>query len=202
MKRKMLLALLCMVTIMASAQVSWNAKAGLNLSNMRGEGESGDLKVGYNLGVGMEYAFNERWSLQPSLSLTAKGTRESDGGTTVQLNAVYLELPVMAALRVPVSDRVNLVFGLGPYVAYGVGGKVSVSSDGVDISINTFGETEGLASGMRRFDAGLALGVSVEMGKFSIRLDEQLGLANVAASEGSGDSVHNNNISIGVGYRF
>ncbi len=72
MKRKFLFVLLALVSVMASAQVTWNAKAGLNVSNYTGDGR-GDAKIGFKLGAGLDYAFNDTWSLQPSLLLITKG---------------------------------------------------------------------------------------------------------------------------------
>lgn len=51
--------------------------------------------------------------------LSTKGAKEDE----VTMNAVYLELPVMAAARIKVADNTNIVISAGPYLAYGVGGK-------------------------------------------------------------------------------
>ena len=71
-----------------------------------------NAKVGFKLGGGFEYAFNDTWSLQPSLFLTSKGAKK-DGNS---INAMYLELPVMAAARFNVADNTNLVVNAGPYL--------------------------------------------------------------------------------------
>ena len=67
-----------MLTMAQDSKVSWNAKAGLNLSNWTGADVQGNnAKLGFKVGVGMEYAFNNIWSLQPSLFLSTKGTKYS-----------------------------------------------------------------------------------------------------------------------------
>ena len=63
MKKLFVLVLVAMVSTVTFAQISWNAKAGINMSKLTG-GEGADMKVGYQLGVGMEYAFTDMWSVQ------------------------------------------------------------------------------------------------------------------------------------------
>ena len=47
-----------MLTMAQDSKVSWNAKAGLNLSNWTGADVQGNnAKLGFKVGVGMEYAF-------------------------------------------------------------------------------------------------------------------------------------------------
>jgi len=187
----------------SNSPVSWNVKAGMNISNWSGEGTDGtDAKVGYKLGVGMEYAFDKIWSLQPSLFLSSKGVKESGEVDNVSgkitVNQVYLELPVNIQARLSVSDKTNIVFAGGPYMAYGVGGKMTVkaSSGGSSVSVDTdtFGD-----GALKRFDAGLGVGVALEFDKFIVGLDGQVGLAKL--SDGSG-SPKNTNFSITVGYKF
>ena len=78
-----------------------------------------NAKIGFKLGGGFEYAFNDTWSLQPSLYLTSKGAKKDE----LTINAYYLELPVMAAARFNVADNTNLVVNAGPYLACGIAGK-------------------------------------------------------------------------------
>ena len=85
-------------------QISWNAKVGMNMSNFTGDADT-DMRVGFNVGVGMEYQFTDMWSIQPSLMFTQKGAKLGD----IKANPMYLELPVMAAARFAVVDGQNVV---------------------------------------------------------------------------------------------
>lgn len=183
--------------------VSWNAKAGLNISNWTGEGTDGlDAKIGFKLGVGMEYALDNTWSLQPSLLLSSKGTKASGDvngySAKVTVNQMYLELPVNLQARMPISNNTNFVIAAGPYFAYGVGGKSTgkVSANGQTES----GDTDTFGSdGLKRFDAGLGFGVSLEFNKVIIGLESQLGLTKL----GDGDNAPKNiNFGITAGYKF
>jgi hypothetical protein len=180
-----------LMTVAASAQVSWIAKGGMNLSSITSS--DANMKVGFNVGIGMDYALENLFSLQPSLLFTTKGVTESEGDVKVSINAMYLELPILMAGRIPLNPSMNLVITAGPYLAYGVGGKTTASSGGVDISVDTFGE-----DGLKRFDAGLAAGVALEFNKLYVGLNGEFGLVNIS----DGGKNKNRNYYLGVGYKF
>ncbi|MDR0977265.1 MAG: PorT family protein [Prevotellaceae bacterium] len=194
MKNRFLLLSFLLMTVTASAQVSWNARAGLNLSNVTNS--DANMKVGFNIGAGMDYAFTDLLSLQPSLLFTTKGATVSEGEITGTVNAMYLELPVLLAARIPVNQSVNVVITVGPYAACGVGGKASISSKGVSISVDTFGEDN-----YNRFDAGIATGLALEFSKFFVGLNGEFGLTNLNPADTGGDG-KNVNYYLGVGYKF
>jgi hypothetical protein len=214
MLKKMFLGMfILLAATTASAQVSWNVKAGVNYSTISVSGGELDYKVGYNVGVGMEYAFNETWLFQPSLMFTAKGAQgdipyEGDDGelyTEKQtMNALYVSLPLMIGARLPVSEKVNLVISAGPYVALGVGGKIKAG----DYEQDTFGtETVTIGDdivdetkGLKEFDAGIGVGVTAEFGKFFVGVTGEFGLTNLAPEKG--DKGKNTSFSLGVGYKF
>lgn len=187
MKKSVLFVLFALISVAGFSQIAgWNAKVGMNISNYTGDLDM-NAKVGFKLGGGFEYAFNDTWSLQPSLFFTGKGAKK-DG---VSVNAYYLELPVMGAARFNVADNTNLVVSAGPYLAYGVAGK---AKDGVE-SVKTFSD-KGLD--FKRFDAGLGVGVALEFGRIIAGLDGQFGLVDVQ----SFTNPKNMNFSIVVGYKF
>ena len=157
------------------------------MSNLTGDVDT-DMKIGFNVGVGAEYAFTEMWSVQPSLMFTSKGYK-ADG---VKCNPMYLELPILAAARFAIADNQNIVVKAGPYFAFGVAGKYKY--DGVDEKDDVFGD-----DGWKRFDAGLGVGVAYEINKFFIDLSGEFGLTKIADGDGA---PKNMNFSIGVGYKF
>ena len=161
----------------------------MNFSNYTGDLDL-NAKVGFKLGGGFEYAFTDTWSLQPSLFLTSKGAKK-DGNS---INAMYLELPVMAAARFNVADNTNLVVNAGPYFACGIAGKTKFDlGNDTERKVDTFGD-----DALKRFDAGLGVGVALEFGSIIAGLDGQFGLVAV---EKVGNP-KNMNFSIIVGYKF
>ena len=188
MKKSVLFILFALVSVAGFSQITgWNAKVGMNVSNWTTDGV--DAKVGFRVGVGTEYAFNDMWSLQPSLYLTSKGAKKDE----LTINAYYLELPVMAAARFNVADNTNLVVNAGPYLACGIAGKSKMDMGNVEYKEDTFGD-----DALKRFDAGLGVGVALEFGRIIAGLDGQFGLVDVQKF----GNPKNMNFSIVVGYKF
>ena len=187
MKKGLIFVLFALVSVVSYSQVSWNAKVGMNMSNITGDADT-NMKVGCKVGFGAEYAFSETWSVQPSLMLTSKGYKV-DG---LKCNPMYLELPVLAAARFAVTDNQNVVVKAGPYFAVGVAGKYKL--DGVDKKEDVFGD-----NGWKRFDAGLGVGVAYEIDRIFIDLTGEFGLTKIASGDGA---PKNMNFSIGLGYKF
>lgn len=80
MKKSVLTVLFALFCTMSFAQLSFNVKAGLNLSSYIGDNsDHSKFKPGVRLGVGMEYQFTDIISLQPSLFFSQKGAKYSEG---------------------------------------------------------------------------------------------------------------------------
>ena len=201
MKKGLIFVLFALVSIVSYSQVSWNAKVGMNMSNFTGDAET-DMKIGFNVGVGMEYQFTEMWSIQPSLMFTTKGAKakieESGYELKITDNPMYLEIPVLAAARFAVADNQNIVVKAGPYFAFGIAGKEKYEAGGKSEKIDIFGDGDDQA-GMKRFDAGIGVGVAYEINKFFIDLTGEFGLTKLYDGDGSGKNM---NFSNGVGYKF
>lgn len=104
MKKGLIFVLFALVSIVSYSQISWNAKVGMNMSNFTGDMDT-DMRIGFNVGVGMEYQFSDMWSIQPSLMFTQKGAKQDE----VKMNPMYLEIPVLAAARFAIADNQNIV---------------------------------------------------------------------------------------------
>ena len=185
MKKGLIFVLFALVSIVSYSQISWNAKVGMNMSNFTGDADT-DMRVGFNVGVGMEYQFTDMWSIQPSLMFTQKGAKLGD----IKANPMYLELPVMAAARFAVVDGQNVVVKAGPYLACGIAGKYKIAGVKV-ISL--------VMMQRKRFDFGLGMGVAYEINRFFVDLSGEFGLVKMYDGDGSPKNI---NFSIGVGYKF
>lgn len=139
MKKGLIFVLFALVSIVSYSQLSWNAKVGMNMSNLSGDAiKDSKMKVGFNIGVGAEYQFTEMWSIQPSLMFTMKGAKGEDtedtslGDITVKgtFNPMYIQVPIMAAARFAIADNQNIVVKAGPYFAFGVAGKLKYDLSG------------------------------------------------------------------------
>lgn len=199
MRRSILFAAFALITATVFPQFTgWNVKTGMNVSNWTDE--EMNAKIGFKIGVGTEYAFNDMWSLQPSLFFSTKGAKVdsklfnelSDYQMKMSVNQMYLELPIMAAVRFNVGNKTNIVLNAGPYLAYGVGGKVKFTGkfEGTkgEILFNTFGKINKvtLKSG----------GVSVEV-PIEELIDEIIDLDDYDISDMEG--LHRFDLGLGTG---
>lgn len=202
MKKILLFAALVLVSLggaKAQMPTKISVKAGVGLSNYMGKDVSGtNAKFAYKVGVGVEKPFSQVWSLQTGLNFASKGCKDEDDGMEGTINALYLELPVMAAARVPVSESANLVFSAGPYIAIGVGGKTTIETNesGYNVSVKT--DTFGDDSAFNRFDCGMGLGVHAEFGRVIAGVEGQFGFTKVIED----CKVRNLSALFTVGYRF
>lgn len=195
MKKFLMTAVLGMFALAGFSQVKWDAKFGMNFSNMT-KFEDTKALPGFQLGVGMDYGFSENWSLQSGLMISSKGYKVKEGEYKETTRPIYLDIPILAAYKFNISDNTKFVINAGPYLAFGLGGKNKV--DGVDESEKVFGE-----NGWNRFDLGIQYGIGLELSdRYLINLTGQNGFICPWDTEDGEDKPKNMTFSIGVGYRF
>ena len=201
MKRFGLLMMTLMVCVMASAQITWNVKAGGGLANLRGD-DLGDAsgKFGWKIGVGLEKPLSENWLIMPSLEFKQKGTKiEYEwGDEKVTASMAYLQLPILGAYRTRLSDDINMTLKAGPYLALALSSKLKgvYKMDDVveEANIDLFDEGIG-----KRFDAGLLLGVDFEYHRFVVGAEFEYGLLPCIKDN---SKAFNTSIYVTLGYKF
>ena len=192
MKKFLMTAVLGMFALAGFSQVKWDAKFGMNFSNMTKIDESKALP-GFTLGVGMDYGFNENWSLQSGLMISSKGFKFKEGDWKDKYRPIYLDIPILAAYKFNISDNTKFVINAGPYLAIGLGGK-NKETDEEDIKLF---DKDGYD--WKRFDLGIQYGIGLELSdRYLINLTGQNGFISVDG----GDDPKNMTFTIGVGYRF
>ncbi|MDR1717367.1 MAG: PorT family protein [Prevotella sp.] len=197
--------------------LTFGVKAGMNLSNFGGDGADGmDAKIGFNVGLTVDYALTQDLYLLTGLEFTMKGGKDEGSfsmthPTYGQIsftgkendNPMYLQIPIHLGYKLAVTDATNIIFRAGPYIAYGVGGKSKIEGKAtvddiivdLDTDVDFFGKDKA-----KRFDVGLGLGVGAEFGKIGVSLGYDFGLANIAPSNAG--KVRNINAYLTVGYKF
>ena len=207
-----LLAVLICFASSAQAQVKIGAKAGFNASSMSGWGDvmdkslgsgigySAKFKPGFHAGLMIQVNFPDSFFLQPELlfsnqgmkeELKMAGQKESENST---LN--YLQLPIYAGCKFNAGPGLDVILGVGPYLAYGISGTDDV-----------FDGDDGM---LKRFDAGLSAMAGIEFSKFQITLGYDLGLVDAIGMDGWKEtkkaagfsSIRNQNIKVSLGYFF
>lgn len=195
MKQFLMTAVLGMFALAGFSQVKWDARVGMNFSNMTKDSEAKALP-GFNLGVGMDYGFSENWSLQSGLMISSKGWKYKEEGEKMTFRPIYLDIPILAAYKFNISDNTKFVINAGPYLAFGLGGKAKYG----DVDYKLFKSDEG---DWKRFDLGIQYGIGLELSDhYLINLTGQNGFICPWDTEEGEDKCKNMTFSIGVGYRF
>lgn len=216
--KKLILLVVCicsMFTATAQTKVTWSMELGLGMSTWMGKNADGSNPLfNTKVGVGLDVPLTGLVSFQTGLAWVSKGASldvdltgadlemgSEIGVVDAHVNQNYFEMPLLAAFHVGTASNFDMVFTVGPYLAYGVNGKTSVDVDDLSVSVNSFGDSEVLRQkieGLNRFDAGLQAGVALDFAKWTVGLDGGFGLCKIA----SGKSPKNLAFFFTAGYKF
>ncbi|MDD2475260.1 MAG: porin family protein [Dysgonamonadaceae bacterium] len=213
LKLLFLIASFGMISLVGAQTPSFSVKGGLNMSNFSGDVEDNKMKPGFHVGVGVDLDFAPNMGIQTGLFYSTKGAKisyEDEGNGMVDqayapktraganddvtINANYLQLPVHFAYKIDVAPGTKVALHAGPYVAYGIGGKINGQGE----ETNTFDKDYGL----KPFDAGLGLGVGAEFGKIIVDLGWDMGLINIMRDSEDDDKLKTQNAYVSIGYKF
>lgn len=204
-----IIAALAMATS-AFSQMTFGAKAGLNIANMKLDTEMGsvspDSKMGFNLGVYGDYNFTDMFALEAGLTFSNEGCKLKDVSKS-SIN--YLDIPI--------NLRVN--FNIGSMQLYGlVGPTIGVALFGKDKAIGekkdeceAWGEpTEydlefgsGDDCDFTRTNIALTLGAGLKFTEnLGARLSYDFGLSNIDPAGNSDFKVKNNVFAIALTFDF
>lgn len=228
-----LLFLFLFVGASLSAQnspLSFGVKAGVNLSNssynLKDINPDADkkAKVGFHFGVVAEYALTDAFALQSGLTFTSKGMviksvdlwiPRGESHITQTTDMQYLQLPILAVYKIEVEPGTKIFFNAGPYLSYGIGGKVTTKTRYVNLGdkaedkqqYDTFKNNI-----YKKVDFGVIGGVGAEFGKMFVNLNYELGILDLAPAlyimDQNGQQIgkeigfKNRNATLSVGYKF
>jgi hypothetical protein len=217
MKTRMLalMAGLCLVmsTGFAQTKAAFGIRAGVNFQNLNGEDASGEdwdykLKTGFHVGVDVDIPIAQDFYIRPGVLFSTKGAKLDDDETKINLS--YIEVPIGFAYK-PMLGTGRLILGIGPYVAFAVGGKIKNDDAEEDIEFeNEITPTQALSGTpyLKSLDFGGNLFFGYEFSQhFFAQINAQLGMANIAPKvEGVDDDdrgkVKNTGFGLSLGYRF
>ncbi|MDH7464259.1 porin family protein [Chitinophagaceae bacterium 26-R-25] len=188
--------------------VTFGIRAGVDLQNLNGHDYQNnkldnDPLLKFNVGVNAEVPIGTDWFIQPGILYTTKGAKAGDR----KVNLGYIEVPVYAMYKPDLGDG-HLLLGVGPYIAFGVGGKVGDKAVTFTKSATSLEYFANQGAYFKRVDAGGNLLIGYEFASnLSFQLNCQLGLANIAPELTTGDSkssaaLKNTGFGLSVGYRF
>lgn len=202
-------ALFCM-TAVAQNRPTFIIQGGYQGANIT-KPEGLEMVHGFRVGAAVDYVFvtsdTYELSLQTGLNYSMKGAWGKDPlppHNKIIFRLHYLDLPVLINSRFKLSDSFNAFVNVGPYVAYGLSGKVTAkaaeSSEKKTLEENVFKGSNGEKSGFYPFDFGAQVGAGVEVNRIMFGIGTQYGLAKLVRD----DERNPKNISfyVSLGYRF
>jgi hypothetical protein len=204
MKKVLLVALVVVLSSLAvNAQgIKYGVTAGLNTSTFTGDLDDAKYKAGFQVGVVLDYAITESFSIIPELTFSQKGSKfeyKEEGIELKQSIALnYLQLPINAAYKFNLSESSKVLVFAGPYLGYGLSasGEEKVDGETDDLEVK-FGSKEGE---LKAFDFGLNIGAGYQFDKIFFKAQYNLGLGNLNNFDDG--SLKNANIAVTVGYLF
>lgn len=179
--KKLILLTVCVLsalTVPAQTRPVLSFEVGIGMSGWMGDAANGSNVI-FNprVGVSADIPLNEWFSFQPGLSWVSKGAKDNDGW---KVNQNYFQVPLLAAYHMRATDKFDLIFSAGPYVAVGVNGKTEKESDGVTTSWKTFKDVKSNGwYGFRRFDAGIEIGAALDFRNWIVGVDADFGLCKL-----------------------
>ena len=198
-------------------KTSFALLGGINLQNLNGKNITGDklendLIVGYHAGFNIQIPIAPAFYFQPGLLFSTKGAKNTSSISTSTTKLSYIELPLNFVYKGKLGNGF-IMLGFGPYVAYGIGGKVITEVGGADVETdvkfqNTVALTDPLLTTyFKGLDAGGNIFAGYETaGGLFFQLNTQFGMLNLRPENDwiSDDEsiIKNTGFGVSLGYRF
>jgi len=194
MKRMLLVLFAACGTVVASAQIQFGVKAGVNLANLTISGDNSGFtfnsKTDFNAGVLASIPLFSDFHLQPEIMYSGQGASSDFQGSSLKLNYGYLNVPVLFKYQ----HESGLFAETGPQVGFLLSAKEKVD----DQSIDTKDDTQSV-------DFSWAFGIGYKIPDINLGIDARynLGLTNLAKGTSSSDgTVKNSVFQFGLFYMF
>jgi len=167
--------------------------------------DTDDNRMGYKIGMGMDFPINEIVNFETGLYIARKGMKKKEDTMTHELTPVYLEIPLNLKF-IKALNNMSLYGTVGAYLGYGVAGEFETSgkeADGGSFSYSCdieWGSSE--ENDMKPLDFGGGLGVGLIFDKIEAGLYGSSSFINNAANTEGGHSIRNVEFGLMVGYRL
>ncbi len=174
--------LLLAVTLHSNAQVNdgsttqFGMKGGANFSNLYNDDvDDNNVLTSFNAGLYATFPLTDFIAIQPEVLYSRKGAEMvydnafASGAAKFKLN--YIEVPLLLKVNVAKNFSVHA----GPYFAYLIDAQISNESDSGDYDFEDNFDNEDF----NKFDAGLAVGVGLDLDKVGVGLRYNYGLSTV-----------------------
>jgi len=190
---------------------------GLNMQALNGKNPDGTnldnrLKPGYLVGVNVSIPIVPMFFFQPGLLYITKGANHVAEQSTSKYTLSYVEMPLNVVYKSLLGNGYVMI-GFGPYISYGVGGKVLTKSGSETVetavefrNVVMIGDPL-FVNYFRPIDAGGNAFAGYEMASgIFCQLHTQLGMLKINPEDrrirNDQSSIKNAGFGISTGYRF
>ena len=198
-------------------KMSFALLVGVNFQNLNGSDHNGnkltnDMLTGYHAGFNIQIPIVTDFYFQPGILFSTKGAKSVNGSLTSTYNLSYIEIPLNFVYSTKIGNG-KIMIGLGPYLAYGIGGKVETVEGDVTLKTkvvfqNVVELTDPLLTTyFRAMDAGgnLFAGYQTASGIF-LQVNTQLGMVKINPENkwftNDKSSIRNTGFGLSLGFRF
>ena len=153
-----LAALCCLTSQISNAQIAIGPKAGATVTTLAGsDANNVTAKIGYLGGAFVNIQAASWFTIQPEVLVSQKGATYIHNDNRTELNLHYVEVPVLAKIRIPI-DKVFY-----PHVL--AGPNVAFNTDARYVSTNNQSGTviQGDGDNIRKADIGAVVGAGLDI---------------------------------------
>jgi hypothetical protein len=181
----------------------------------------------YHIGLDVKHPVNQNFSLASGIYLLKKGFNQkitnhlvlSDSTTKFNVSMYCLEVPVLAEFKSS-FEKFNVLFGVGPYFSYALGGKIGLN---VKSPSNTINYEEDLPfsknfdmnptaeeniinesgyGGLKRFDYGAMVRLGVQYKSVILSAEYKYGIKNLMWEYGMNEKINTQSLGLSMTYLF
>jgi Outer membrane protein beta-barrel domain len=192
MKKVILVMLAAASSVIASAQIRFGVKAGVNIANVTYSGSSAPSSLqsitDFNGGLFASIPLFSSCSLQPEVVYSGQGTSANVSSVTAKLNYDYLNVPVLFKYQ----HSTGLFAETGPQVGFVLSAKEKADGQTTDVKSNS-----------QSTDFSWAFGIGYQIKVINLGIDARynLGLTDVNKDNSNG-TVKNSVFQFGLFYTF
>ncbi|HNL66316.1 MAG TPA: porin family protein [Ferruginibacter sp.] len=207
MKKVTLIAMILVYVSTYGQKTKLGISSGISIANytskVDGRNESGNSLAGYTGGIFADVSLGKHISLQPALNFVQKGSKYKytvlGYSTKSQITVNLFEVPINLLYNSR-GKTVNVFAGLGPSIAFGVGGKAKSSDPGGTYSEKVkFGTSDDAT--MRRVDAGINILAGITLkGGFMFAVNYNGGVTNLFPHGEDDGTLRSRYFGIRLGY--
>ncbi len=198
--KKILMLVMAVVTCMTvnaqneEGETTVMLKGGMNFATLAGDPDA-KFKIGYAVGLELEYGLAEKWGLVGGVQYSLQG--EKDDKHDMNLKLGNINVPLLAQYYIVKGLAVKAGLQLGFLVSK----KATVQGENYD-----YDKLEALGlipSDFRKFDLAIPMGLSYELGGFVLDARYNLGLICIfKESANYSDTYRNSVIQLTLGYKI